>query len=167
MFFKIDVCEFFPFSKVLFFLIDTVTTVQFLSASVFGAIMISRIVSALQARNETCLNDSNTATKSAVDNTRIQVTKMLIANTVVNFICLTPLMLHSIGHMIRFTTGVRIPFGNILLVSKVMAMLNSSINPVVYGIANRRYRDAFVKAFRCRGKQHIVSDKSVSYSTKI
>ena len=132
----------------------TIVTVQFLSASVFGIIMISRITVALRKRNETCLNmlnDSNAAAKSVVDTTRIQVTKMLIVNAIIFFICLTPLMLHSMSHFLYFAFGVRLPrLRNVILMSKVLAMLNSSINPVVYSMANTRYRAALVQVFRCR-----------------
>ena len=143
-----EVCVAFPYALWLILLTDIVGFFQFLSAGLFGIVMIFRIVYALRRRHETI--HSNTVTKSSVANTSNQVTQMLIVNTVVFFTCLTPLVVHEICHVIEIVAAIQIPqVVSILWCSRVLVMLNSSINPVVYGMANRRYRDAFAQALWC------------------
>ena len=75
---------------------------------------------------------------------RRQVAVMLVINGVMFFICCTII---NILVVISFATSIaglllRNEF-YVLLVSNITSLLNSSINPVVYGATNNEYRRAF------------------------
>ena len=82
--------------------------------------------------------------------TRHTVAKMLIINGVLFFICLTPFSVANINSLTK-SFGVSVfDEETIVLLSwggRVLFMVNSAVNPLVYNASNPRYRDAFREAF--------------------
>ena len=90
---------------------------------------------------------------------RNQVTKMLIVNGMVFFICQTPYNITALSDWICLVAGIPNPvttLGNIeSMVVNIPILINNIVNPLIYGAMSTQYREAFVKAFqfkRCYGE---------------
>ena len=110
---------------------------------------------------------------------RNQVSRMLVANGIIFFILMAPFQFGSLLTLIDRATGQGyIPIHKLehfLNVARMMVYLNSAINPLIYTMANSRYRAAFEEAFcqnrlkkkrcrrRCPAKQ--LSNHSSVYAT--
>ncbi|XP_022079669.1 neuropeptides capa receptor-like [Acanthaster planci] len=83
---------------------------------------------------------------------RDRVSRMLIANGTIFFLCLAPFELTSLWAMIRrdniYYYGVSSTRRTWAQFCRVMMYLNSAVNPIIYNITNPRYRQAFLRAFR-------------------
>ena len=103
------------------------------------------------------LNDRQRKERNMVG-PRIHVAKMLAINALVFFGCLAPYQLINIADVIEMFTNVRIYTGNtynlFLWFGRVVFLLNSTINPVIYNVSNSDYRQAFVCAFCCGDRLH-------------
>lgn len=89
--------------------------------------------------------------KTKLDRIRIQVTKTLVANGIIFFVCQVSYRFYYIDDILDtlfqlkfMTTHEKL---NILLSGHVLQMLNSSINPYLYVLTCQHYRKAFKKAF--------------------
>ena len=84
------------------------------------------------------------------------VTKMLITTGVIFFVCLTPWQFNICQTAISLLSGsevLTVNTGRILIfVGTTFNSLNSSINPLIYGVTNPRYRKAFQRALSCDNK---------------
>ena len=102
-----------------------------------------------------CLNNRAVSKKEA-DKTRNTVARMLITNGIIFFFCLGPMQLVNLLDFVESTTRYRVLDNNqyqaLLQVSRCLVLLNSVINPYVYGISNSNYRKAFMMVFACRIK---------------
>ena len=78
-----------------------------------------------------------------------RITWMLKANSIVFFACLVPSKLALLQIYVFPNSSSLSPskFGNFLRIGLIMAMVNSAINPVLYGLASPSYRRGFLKAF--------------------
>ncbi|XP_030852858.1 thyrotropin-releasing hormone receptor-like [Strongylocentrotus purpuratus] len=77
---------------------------------------------------------------------RDRVSRMLIANGTMFFLCLAPFELTSLWAMVTNDTFLETgrPWTQFC---RVMMYLNSAVNPIIYNITNPRYRQAFMRAF--------------------
>ncbi|XP_022103621.1 neuromedin-U receptor 2-like [Acanthaster planci] len=84
-----------------------------------------------------------------IQQSRVQITKMLVVNSLVFFICNTPRCITLISGYIHDTLGVTRwdANENIEVFSGVLLVLNSCINPVIYNLTNKKYRRAFREVF--------------------
>ena len=74
-----------------------------------------------------------------------RITWMLLANSVIFFICLAPYnFLLVFGRLLNLSHLKQKYYVNIAF---VFAMLNSAINPILYGVAIPSYRRGYLKAF--------------------
>ncbi|XP_071790399.1 neuropeptides capa receptor-like [Asterias amurensis] len=96
---------------------------------------------------------------------RNQVAKMLVVNGIIFFICHIPYRVFSFSWWICYVAQIPNPldlvFGNTLqkwLVA-LPQLINTCINPLIYGAMNSQYRLAFKQVFLCKAKQR---PKSVS-----
>ncbi|XP_033638993.1 kappa-type opioid receptor-like [Asterias rubens] len=85
---------------------------------------------------------------------RNQVAKMLVVNGVVFFLCQAPYTGVSIIHVICFFFNLPSPIETTLGASarwifSLPQIVNTIINPLIYGAMSSQYRSAFVQAFRC------------------
>ena len=87
--------------------------------------------------------------------TRNTVAKMLIVNGIVFFVCLFPFSIANIDSISNhfgvylFEVGFIYPVG---WAGRVLFLLNSALNPLIYNATNPRYRMAFREAFRRQKK---------------
>ena len=79
----------------------------------------------------------------------VRITRMVVATGVIFFLCLAPFELFSALLMILTPTNGN--FVSAMQVFRMMMYLNSAINPLIYNVANPRYRKAFRLLFSCKG----------------
>ena len=85
---------------------------------------------------------------------RNTVARMLIVNTTVFFICLTPFTIINIGNIgyvmewFKWHDSTHVSLG---WVARVLSLLNSALNPLIYNATNPAYRSVFKKAFLSLG----------------
>ena len=79
---------------------------------------------------------------------------MLIANGIIFFSCLGPYQLINLLDFVESQTGYSVldydQYLALMWFSQSLLLLNSAINPYVYGVTNPKYRKAFITAFTCR-----------------
>ncbi|XP_022101872.1 thyrotropin-releasing hormone receptor-like [Acanthaster planci] len=79
-----------------------------------------------------------------------QVTLMLVLNSTVCFATLLPLTVSSLTN----TFKPEAEFGDkVIAIPPLFVVLNSAINTVLFNVGSRRYRNAFLEAFRCRSRE--------------
>lgn len=100
-------------------------------------------------------NSSSNQSNRQLQRTRIrnQVTKMLVINGVIFFVCLTPLQISSFVSMITTSIEKYVlsddQYLTLLHVCRILTYINSAVNPYVYAVTNARYRQSFKEAFCC------------------
>ncbi len=89
---------------------------------------------------------------------RNKIITMLIINGVVFFVCLAPFSvvnLHSVTRNIVGSTFMHKQVSNIVAwVGRILFLINSAVNPLVYNATNPRYRLAFRRAFCFRDSKN-------------
>ena len=92
------------------------------------------------------------------------VAKMLIVNGIVFFICLTPFSVNnvdSLGNYFGWFKSSGVMQTTVAWIGRVLFLLNSTLNPLIYNATNPRYRLAFKQTFlTCR-----YSRQSSAFST--
>ena len=116
---------------------------QFWAAFFGNCAMYIAIVRKLSGQNRA--THSNESTQE-----RNHVAKMLIINACVFFISLMPMQVHQFCRQIDKFTGLNLyqllP-SSFLWIAIVSSLINSAVNPLIYGVANPNYRKAFRRAF--------------------
>lgn len=118
-----------------------------------NAVLFAKIIRSLNSR--VAASESKNQTVSSRVNARIrtQIARMLIINGVIFFILMAPFECLSVSLMVSGARGhyllSRYQRSQVAWVGRVLAYVNAVINPVVYGVTNKRYRSAFLLAFRC------------------
>ena len=116
---------------------------QFWTAFIGNCTIYIAIVRKLSVRNRSTVLNKNTQERN-------HVAKMLIINACVFFICLIPMQVHVLFVLIDKLSNLKLlqllptSFSWIAVVASVM---NSAVNPLIYGAANPNYRKAFREAF--------------------
>ncbi len=95
---------------------------------------------------------------SRAENVTKQVTRTLVANGIIFFICQVPERIFSLDEIFDDVGGVdlltsRYTEALVLLVGRAFLFLNSIINPFLYVLSCKLYRDSMIEAFcggRCR-----------------
>ena len=86
--------------------------------------------------------------------TRNQIARLLIINGTVFFLCQSPYRAVSIHLITEHVTGEglldTVQYGNAILISRCLILLNSCANPFIYITTSSFYRRAFLKAIPCR-----------------
>ena len=130
---------------------DTVQGIPFLIAAVMNATLywkiIKRLYKPLPNRDANNLQQSMKQKK--------QIAHMLLANCIIFFLCLTPGQLlilqdlHLFGGILDHeeTENEGPHETNFLYTVIMLNVLNSAINPILYGLASPSYRRGFLKAF--------------------
>ena len=118
--------------------------------------------------------NNRAVSKKEADKTRNTVARMLITNGIIFFFCLGPKQLLNLLDFVESTTRYRVLDNNqyqaLLQFSRCLVLLNSVINPYVYGISNSNYRKAFMMVFTCgikgrRSKNASIPSVSVLHPT--
>ena len=132
--------------------IDISTTIQPL------AFIVTLAVNAIVYRKMIVRLHNRAIAKKQADKTKNTVARMLITNGIIFFFCLGP---YQVANLLSFvgskTANLMLDinqFGALWWISQSLLLLNSAINPYVYGIANPKYRKAFITAFTCQRSNH-------------
>ncbi|XP_071787723.1 neuropeptides capa receptor-like [Asterias amurensis] len=105
-------------------------------------------VSIYRALNDRVTKTTRQNSRERKTEMRDRVSRMLIANGTIFFLCLAPFEITSLSEMImRKGLGDSTTRRTWTQFCRVMMYLNSAVNPVIYNITNPRYRQAFLRAF--------------------
>ena len=141
------------FTDVLQFIIALVINIV-----VYALILRSLTKSAIPMELET--HGENRATK-----TRNTVARMLVTNGIIFFICLFPFSISNIDSISMyygtplFDITVRYPLA---WAGRVLFLVNSATNPLIYNATNPRYRFAFKQAFGITNNGCSINGRKVS-----
>ena len=141
-------------NSILLLIVAMLPIPWFFGASVLNAFLYHRILSTLNQRIHNKLSISSNDTSQAR-----QVAIMLITNGSIFFGCNTIMILNVIFHGILQTNKNIYPLNDIQnaifdTAFHLSFAVNSSINPIVYSVTNKRYRQAFYSSFYrcCKGR---------------
>ena len=128
--------------------IYTTDLLQFFISLLINIVLFSLIVRGL---------NSNLSMKKP-NHVRNSVAKMLIINGIVFFVCLTPFSIINVVNLCKIFELLPSEESSTFItlfywIGRVLFLLNSALNPVVYAFANPTYRAAFKKTFRFRRKK--------------
>ena len=142
---------------------------QFIFAFVLNSCMYGRIVAILSRRTvTTSQNESPSAANRIVNDNRDQVARMLIVNTLVFFVCLMPYCITNLNSLSKEINGhgfLNLREKQVLSwISKLTTLWNSAANPYLYSVTNKRYRQAFQRAFSCSNHDHHPKGSSYAYT---
>ena len=135
--------------------------VPFIIALVLNTTLYALIITRLSQRYVSDSKDD--PLKSQAQNVRNMVARMLVISGIAFLFCLSPYQVYNMYYFaINNCRGCKnLPAGRIYVlfwVGRCLSVLNSAINPFLYGVTNRRYRQAFVTAFGFTPRKKIVSN---------
>ncbi len=114
----------------------------------FYACIIKRLRRPFHANDET--NNRHKKRLLERDKKRKQITIMLVANSIIFFLCLTPgqlVILQNLSFLGKPLLNHTHVFEKHILYTVIMLnVLNSAVNPIIYGVASPGYRRGFIKA---------------------
>ena len=130
-------------------------SVPFIAMMMVNMALYGRIIHAVyttRRKGTGCLQESTVSDRGQDSRNKFLVTRMLVINGVLFFICLAPFELINLVAFIypdysdaqtrrNYRTGMR--------VCRALMYLNSALNPYIYSVTNPRYREAFVAVFGC------------------
>ena len=122
---------------------------QFVIALIISIVLYSLIVRRL-TRSTGLYEVKRNKPKKTAHLKRNTVARMLIVTTIVFFVCLTPFTIvnvFNLGNIFKWfalDSTVELP---LLWVGRVLFLLNSALNPIVYNATNSKYRLAFKEMF--------------------
>ena len=98
-----------------------------------------------------------------------RVTWMVMANNAIFFCCLAPshFLIFQLVKFIGFPPLPEAAEGKLFLTAFMLFMVNSAINPILYGLASPRYRRGFLKAFGLARNQIEPTDDDGTASTNL
>ena len=135
-----------------FYIAAFVQFVPFILALFLDIILYSFIIRCLSQREVSDQGRCNIRLQNQNRKVRNTVAQMLVINGIAFFLCMTPFQLLWFVNILNFS-GFKVLDNNtmeiLLWISRCMMQLNSAINPIIYGITNTRYRQAFVTALSC------------------
>ena len=128
---------------------DGIANILFFAAMFTSCITYARIIAALSKRDATNLQSNQSNTKK--DDVRRQVAIMLIVNGIIFFVCQIPvqvLRFHRVTDVVFevWSLGM-VRKSQLIAVGRIFLYTNSAINPYVYIIGSKYYRQAFMEAF--------------------
>ena len=127
--------------------------IQFFFAMTSNITMYTLIIYKLGKTEFPTGDESSTVESRRAQQTRNAVARMLIINGVLFFICLTPFSianLESICKLFDISIFSQVFVNHLGWIGRVLFLVNSTLNPLVYSASNRRYRMAFRQAFGFR-----------------
>ncbi|XP_071796351.1 kappa-type opioid receptor-like [Asterias amurensis] len=138
------------------------TSIPYLAVMIGNIYMYTRIIIMLNKRGSSggILNKDKRALQI-----RNQVAKMLIVNGVVFFICQTPYVVVVFMYWFCVVLGIPTSLQTLFDSTEVWILLiptlvNTIVNPFIYGVMNAQYRAAFLQAFGCKASPNGQSSRS-------
>ena len=131
---------------------DIVQGIPFFVAAVMNAALYTKIIKRLYKPLPN--RDVNNAQNQQSTKQKRQIAHMLLANYIIFFVCLTPGQLLNLQDLSFFEGGILLDYENegphettFMYTVILLKVLNSAINPILYGLASPSYRRGFQKAF--------------------
>ena len=122
---------------------------QFMIALIVSVVLYSLIVRRLT--KSTKLHEvQRHKSQRAAHPRRNTVARMLIVNTIIFFVCLTPFAIvnvYNLRYVFNLSTSDSIIKLPLRWVGRVLFLFNSALNPIVYNATNSKYRLAFQEVF--------------------
>ena len=139
---------------------DGAQTVPFFVCFIINIILYKHIIkglrdSSFKLENHRTSSQNSDSGRAEREKSRIQITRMLLINSVIFFLLLSPFEFLSLSRSLRIAiegqayTFRRDIANTIGYVLRLLSYSNSVINPFVYTALSSRFRDAFVIAY-CR-----------------
>ena len=128
-------------TKNIYLASNLIQIIPFCLALILNIILYTKII--MKLKKPSPENDNKENNKRG----KIQVMRMLIINAVAFFLCLAPRQF-VLGHDVTFhkkAAGSTVNY--VLYTADMLNILNSAINPILYGLASPSYRRGFMKAF--------------------
>ena len=127
--------------------------IPFALAFILNTVLYFLIIRRLSNRDVAKGGEKGDQQKQA-DKVRNAVTRMLIITGIVFFLCLAPFQFYNLYLlMVEFADGKQLfdpdKMAVLAYVSRILDLVNSSVNPIIYSATNPRYRQAFLVAFGC------------------
>ncbi|XP_072021920.1 growth hormone secretagogue receptor type 1-like [Amphiura filiformis] len=146
-----------PLSPVWEAVSDWMQSVFFIANLCLNIILYCSIIRRLGKRNFG--GEGNQERERELQRVQNQVAKMLIINGVVFLILMVP---YEINTFVKFiwtvtwhlrSTEEATAIRNLEFYGTCLRFINSALNPIIYGLSNSRYRQAYRKAFGCARKE--------------
>ena len=140
-------------SEVFPYIVSFAQIIPFTVAFILNTVLYFLIIRRLSNRDVTKGEEKGDQQKQA-DKVRNAVTRMLVTTGIVFFLCLAPFQFYN-GYLlvVRFADGKQFfdpdKVAVLAYASRILDMINSSVNPIIYSATNPRYRQAFLSAFGC------------------
>ena len=126
----------------IYYTSQLIQTIPFCLALIINVILYTKII--MKLKKPSPENDNKENNKRG----KIQVMRMLIINAVAFFLCLAPRQFLITQDVINHKVGNPGSTVNyVLYTADMLNILNSAINPILYGLASPSYRRGFMKAF--------------------
>lgn len=143
----------------------------FYTCLIINLICYGKILAALSKRPVEATSGRNFSTQESegkVKSSQNSATRMILVNGSVYFLCNAPVQLFLTMDFLLYIIGSPLSISpevsNALFSSfQVLIYINSSVNPIIYSLTNRRYRSAMWVALGIRRKRG--SRSSTSFST--
>ncbi len=91
--------------------------------------------------------NSNISRQLRAKSTRNSVTRMVLINSLLFFLCLLPFQIYKLYIYSNLFHLTKVELHNLRWLTRLLEAVNSSANPIVYTAANSRYRKAFSQIF--------------------
>ena len=127
---------------------EIIICVLFVAALLISCITYYKLVTALGSSNTHHSGSVQVLKNKRNIQIRNQVARLLIINGTVFFLCQFPSRVMSMEKFIRVITNTLQPhFFTFFVISFGLLLINSAVNPFIYGLSSRLYRVAFFQAF--------------------
>ncbi len=161
VFFSAPFCEFTCVwcSGALFF----TDLIQFVFTLVVNFVMYTLIIIQVGKAVVPMNKDKNDMQANQRIQTRNSVARMLIITGILFFICLTPFSVANVESVFKhFNSSVFNERMVVLLswIGRVLFLINSAVNPLVYNASNPKYRLAFLQAFGCQRQSKFIGTQA-------
>ena len=142
--------------------------VPFIIALILNTILYALIIARLSQRGNVSENKDDQM-KAQAQTVRNMVARMLVINGIAFFVCLSPYQVYQmyffvINNCKECTNLSREGISVLFWVGRCLSVLNSAINPVIYGVTNAKYRQAFSSAIGCSSNKKSASDMATTTS---
>ena len=131
---------------------ETLLTVVLILSLLISGFMYYKLIETLSKRPEEIVRRRSSIRSARREENktrrRNEVARILIINGIVFFLCQFPARLIGVDRLIRLLTDTKQDHSaTIFAVANGLLLINSAINPFIYGLSSRFYRVAFCEAF--------------------
>ena len=148
---------------------DITAVVPFVVVFICSLYMYARIIQSLSSRpigEKLDSSDRNNSQAVRALRVRNQVARLLIINGMIFFCCQAPYRITQVDNIWLEITGARFMSpaqgGTWTIISRVLILINSCVNPFVYYTSSSYYRSAFKEAFGKRDEQTVRNKRAVA-----